>query len=141
MCAATNRSTVVEITPPGIQSLGWQFYIIWTVFNGAFVPIVYLFYPETADRTLEDIDRMYRENPKLLVFRDKTITSSKRPAEYIEHEQEQVRRNSSVDAATLRRGSRIKSPISFDNNADYFDHTGGANGVNGVNGEKSDERV
>jgi Sugar (and other) transporter len=131
----------VEITPPGIQSLGWQFYIIWTVFNGAFVPIVYLFYPETADRTLEDIDRMYRENPKLLVFRDKTITSSKRPAEYIEHEQEQVRRNSSVDAATLRRGSRIKSPISFDNNADYFDHTGGINGVNGVNGEKSDERV
>ena len=33
---------VVEITPIGIQSLGWQFYIIWTVFNAAFVPIVYL---------------------------------------------------------------------------------------------------
>ncbi len=57
---------VVEITPIGIESLGWQFYIIWTVFNAAFVPIVYLFYPETADRSLEDIDRLFRENNDIL---------------------------------------------------------------------------
>jgi Sugar (and other) transporter len=126
--------TVVEITPPGIQSLGWQFYIIWTVFNGAFVPIVYLFYPETADRSLEDIDRMYRENPKLLVFRDKTITSSKRPMEYVQHEQEQVRRHSSVDPAILRRGSRIKTPINQHENMDYFED-------NGVNGERNEEKL
>jgi Sugar (and other) transporter len=124
----------VEITPPGIQSLGWQFYIIWTVFNGAFVPIVYLFYPETADRTLEDIDSMYRENPKLLVFRDKAITSSKRPPEYIQHEEEQVRRNSSVDAAMFRRGSRIKTPIEYDDNGDYHEQKD-------VDGEKTNEVV
>jgi Sugar (and other) transporter len=128
----SNNKIVVEITPPGIQSLGWKFYIIWTVFNGAFVPIVYLFYPETADRTLEDIDRMYRENPKLLVFRDKNITHSKRPEEYVQHEQEQVRRNSSVDPAMLRRGSRIKTPVSFDDNSEYFDQ----NGVDGEGREK-----
>jgi Sugar (and other) transporter len=125
---------VVEITPPGIQSLGWQFYVIWTVFNGAFVPIVYLFYPETADRSLEDIDRMYRENPKLLVFRDKTITSSKRPMEYVQHEQEQVRRHSSVDPVMLRRGSRIKSPINEHENMGYFEE-------NGVNGERNEEKL
>lgn len=34
---------VVEITPPGISSLGWRFYLIWTVFNFSFVPIVYIF--------------------------------------------------------------------------------------------------
>ena len=50
---------VVEITPPGIGSLGWKFYIIWTVFNAAFVPIVYFLYPETADRSLEDMDRYF----------------------------------------------------------------------------------
>ena len=53
---------VVEITPIGIQSLHWKFYIIWTIFNASFVPIVYFFYPETADRTLEDVDRLFREN-------------------------------------------------------------------------------
>ena len=39
-----------------------QFYIIWTIFNASFVPIIYLFFPETADRTLEDVDRFFREN-------------------------------------------------------------------------------
>ncbi len=96
------------------------------MFNGAFVPIVYLFYPETADRSLEDIDRMYRENPKLLVFRDKTIISSKRPMEYTQHEEEQVRRNSSVDPAMLRRGSKISSPMTYNDNADYVEHNAAA---------------
>ncbi|CZR58235.1 probable sugar transporter [Phialocephala subalpina] len=77
---------VVEITPIGIESLGWQFYIIWTVFNAAFVPIVYLFYPETSDRTLEDIDRLFRENGNIFVFTDPNAISAKRPLAYLERE-------------------------------------------------------
>lgn len=30
---------VVQITPLGIDSMGWKFYIIWAVFNAAFVPV------------------------------------------------------------------------------------------------------
>jgi hypothetical protein len=67
------------------------------------------FYPETAGRTLEDMDHYYQENPPLLVFRDKDVISSKRPAKYAEREQEEVRRNSSIDPAMLRRGSRVRS--------------------------------
>lgn len=87
---------VVEITPIGIQTLHWKFYIIWTVFNASFVPIVYLFYPETADRSLEDIDRLFRENSSIFVFKDKDAISSKRPLAYIEDEEREVRRNSSA---------------------------------------------
>ncbi|KAL9610430.1 MAG: hypothetical protein Q9167_004855 [Letrouitia subvulpina] len=87
---------VVEITPIGIQNLQWKFYVIWTIFNAAFVPIVYLFYPETADRKLEDIDRYFRESARVFVFRDKDACSSKRPLAYIEHEEREIRRNSSV---------------------------------------------
>lgn len=90
---------VVEITPIGIQSLQWKFYVIWTVLNASFVPIVYLFYPETADRTLEDVDRLFRENQNIFVFRDPDAISAKRPLKYVEHEQAQVRRNSSVVSA------------------------------------------
>lgn len=44
------------------------------------------------------------------MFRDKDVTSSKRPAKYAEHEEEQVRRASSVtDRMAFRRGSRIRS--------------------------------
>lgn len=68
---------------------------------------MYLFYPETAGRSLEDIDDYYRTNPSLLVFRDKDVTSSKRPEKYRIREEEEVRRHSSVNAATFRRQSRI----------------------------------
>lgn len=78
---------VVEITPIGIESLGWKFYIIWTVFNASFVPIVYLFYPETSDRSLEDIDRLFRENSDVFIFRDKNATCKKRPHAYFEREE------------------------------------------------------
>ena len=40
-------SMVVEITPIGIETLGWQFYIVWTVLNGSFVPFTYFLYPES----------------------------------------------------------------------------------------------
>ena len=36
---------VVEITPIGLQTLGWKFYIIFTVLNTAFLPIIYFLYP------------------------------------------------------------------------------------------------
>ncbi|KIY00818.1 uncharacterized protein Z520_03484 [Fonsecaea multimorphosa CBS 102226] len=98
---------VVEITPIGIQNLQWKFYIIWTILNASFVPLIYLFYPETADRSLEDIDDYYRTNPPLLVFRDKDVTSSKRPEKYKIKEEEEIRRASSADPTAFRRGSRL----------------------------------
>ncbi len=66
---------VVEITQIGIETLHWKFYVIWTVLNGSFVPFTYYFYPETAGRTLEDIDAYFRGQPSLLVFRDKVSGS------------------------------------------------------------------
>lgn len=97
--AATNwivNFMVVEITPPGIASLGWQFYIIWTVFNFSFVPIIYFLYPETAGRTLEDMDRYFSEDPRVLVCFDREAVRKRRPERFVQREDEDVRRNSSV---------------------------------------------
>jgi hypothetical protein len=30
---------IVEITPAGIEYLGWRFYLIWMAFNAIFVPV------------------------------------------------------------------------------------------------------
>jgi hypothetical protein len=68
---------------------------------------MYFFYPETADRSLEDLDEYYRSNPPLLVFRDKDVTSSKRPQKYKIREEEGVRRASSADPLAYRRSSRL----------------------------------
>ena len=81
---------VVEITPIGIQTLKYRFYIIWTVLNFAFVPIIYLFYPETANRALEDIDLFFRESQGIFVHRNPEASSKKRPARYVEMERELV---------------------------------------------------
>lgn len=93
LATATNWAMnfmVVEITPVGIQALGYRFYIIWTVLNFSFVPIIYLFYPETANRALEDIDLFFRENQGVFVHRNPEAISTKRPARYIEMEKELV---------------------------------------------------
>ncbi|KAJ7725184.1 general substrate transporter [Mycena metata] len=75
---------IVEITPPGIASLGWRFYLIWMFFNALFVPVVWLFYPETANRHLEDIDHLYRDNSTMiLVFRNKEAIQMDRPQRFV----------------------------------------------------------
>lgn len=39
----------MEITPIGIQNIGWKFWIVWTVTNLSFLPVLYFLYPETGE--------------------------------------------------------------------------------------------
>ncbi|KAL1627520.1 hypothetical protein SLS56_006344 [Neofusicoccum ribis] len=81
---------IVEITPIGIQNLGWRFWIVWTVFNAVFLPVIYLFYPETANRSLEDLDAYYRTNPPLMVIKNPDVISTKRPLQYTQQEDQEI---------------------------------------------------
>ncbi|KAF2463556.1 general substrate transporter [Lindgomyces ingoldianus] len=111
VATATNWITnfiVVEVTPRGLQNLGWRFYIVWTVLNAAFMPIIYFFYPETADRTLEDVDAYYRENPPLIVIGDKDSISRKRPAKFVKREE------ADVETATHSEGPLARTAYSLD---------------------------
>jgi len=88
---------VAQITPPGIANLGYRFWIIWAVICASFIPTTYLFYPETANRTLEDIDRYFEEHPSIFVFRDKLATQLKRPDIWAEMDAEVARRDEGDD--------------------------------------------
>ncbi|KAL1612287.1 hypothetical protein SLS60_000511 [Paraconiothyrium brasiliense] len=79
---------VVQVTLPGIQNIGWKFWIIWAVICFSFIPITYFFYPETANRTLEDIDRFFETSPGILVHRNKLAIQLHRPVEYIEADEQ-----------------------------------------------------
>lgn len=50
---------VVEITPVGIQNIGWKLYIVFCILNWASILVVWFFYPETSGKTLESIDFLF----------------------------------------------------------------------------------
>lgn len=50
---------IVQITPPAINNIGWKTYIIFAILNALWVPIIYLFFPETKGMELEDVDRLF----------------------------------------------------------------------------------
>lgn len=66
--ADTNLSRnfiVVMVTPVALESIGWQYYIVYAVI-AACVPIsVFLFFPETMGRNLEEIELIFKESPSV----------------------------------------------------------------------------
>ncbi|KAI4800580.1 hexose carrier protein [Aureobasidium sp. EXF-8845] len=51
---------VVLITPSAIANISWRFYIIFAVLNFAWAPIIWYFYIETKELSLEEIDLMFK---------------------------------------------------------------------------------
>ncbi|KAJ6115386.1 Sugar transporter STL1 [Penicillium sp. IBT 16267x] len=51
--------TVVMITPVMIAHIGWGTYLFFAAWNAVFIPVMYFFYPETAGRSLEEIDIIF----------------------------------------------------------------------------------
>jgi hypothetical protein len=120
---------VVEITPIGIQRIGWKFWIVWTVTNAVFLPVLYFFYPETgmfrccglcdqillltvvvANRSLEDLDAYYRTNPSLIVTGDPDATCRKRPQKYIEREDEEFERTTVGKGVPVEAVEHVELP-------------------------------
>ncbi|PYH91003.1 MFS monosaccharide transporter [Aspergillus ellipticus CBS 707.79] len=57
---------VVMITPVAFDNIGYQTYIIFAVINAFIFPVVLFFYPETARRSLEEMDRIFRKTKSVL---------------------------------------------------------------------------
>ncbi|EAS35286.3 sugar porter (SP) family MFS transporter [Coccidioides immitis RS] len=56
---------VVMITPVSFSSIKYKTYIIFAVINAFIVPVVYFFYPETAYRSLEEMDTIFRNTDSI----------------------------------------------------------------------------
>lgn len=50
---------VVMITPVMIANIGWGTYLFFAVVNACFLPFIHIFYPETKQRSLEEIDLIF----------------------------------------------------------------------------------
>jgi len=52
---------VVMVTPVAFANIAWRTYIIFAVINAAMAPSVYFFFPETAGRSLEEMDEIFHK--------------------------------------------------------------------------------
>ncbi|KDE05910.1 hypothetical protein MVLG_03723 [Microbotryum lychnidis-dioicae p1A1 Lamole] len=50
---------VVMWTPPMLTAINWGTFLFFGVLNVLFIPFIWIFYPETAGRTLEEIDCIF----------------------------------------------------------------------------------
>lgn len=53
------------ITPVAINSIGYQYYIVYAVIAACIPASVYFFFPETMGRNLEEIELIFRESPSV----------------------------------------------------------------------------
>jgi hypothetical protein len=47
------------VTPVAIETIGWRYYLVFLIISAIIVPIVYIFYPETMGRSLEELEMMF----------------------------------------------------------------------------------
>ncbi|KAI1115935.1 general substrate transporter [Nemania sp. NC0429] len=50
---------IVLITPVLVTNIGWGTFLFFAILNATFLPVIYFFYPETARRSLEEIDIIF----------------------------------------------------------------------------------
>jgi hypothetical protein len=47
------------VAPAGFKNIQYWLYMVFAIFNFSFIPITYFFVPETAGRSLEDMDIIF----------------------------------------------------------------------------------
>jgi MFS family permease len=50
---------VVVITPIAIENIQWKYYMLYAIFNFCFIPIIWFYYIETANLSLEQVDWLF----------------------------------------------------------------------------------
>jgi hypothetical protein len=77
------NDSITHTTQVAIETIGWQYYLVFLIISAIIVPVVYLFYPETMGRSLEELEMMFAEGSSITaIVREsrKPLTGSLMPA-------------------------------------------------------------
>ncbi|EXJ73621.1 uncharacterized protein A1O5_03383 [Cladophialophora psammophila CBS 110553] len=102
---------VVMITPVSFSSIKWKTYLVFAVINAAMVPVVYVFYPETAYRSLEEMDTIFHKTKNIFTV---VWTAKHEPHRYGKHgevliDYEETGEHRRRLSSAARRGSAIST--------------------------------
>ena len=71
------------VTPVAISSIGYRYYIVYICIGICVPSVVYLYYPESMGRSLEEMDLLFRESVSV---RAVVRASLKAPGRFIEED-------------------------------------------------------
>jgi hypothetical protein len=63
------------VTPVAIETIGWQYYLVFLIISAIILPVVYFGYPETMGRSLEELEVMFTEGKNIPAI----VKMSRRP--------------------------------------------------------------
>ncbi|KAI9312609.1 general substrate transporter [Dichotomocladium elegans] len=67
------NALVMEITPPMLAGIGWRTFFLFGALNFLAIPIVWALYPETANKTLEELDVIFSTRSLLVWEAEKEL--------------------------------------------------------------------
>lgn len=69
------NALVTEITPPMLAGIGWATFLLFGALNFIAIPFVYALYPETMNKTLEELDVIFSTKSLLVWNAEKELRS------------------------------------------------------------------
>lgn len=87
---SVGNALVMEITPPMIASIGWVTFLIFGAFNFLAIPIVWALYPETSNKTLEELDVVFSTKSLLVWNAEKELAQMKEEKELAYEDEKKV---------------------------------------------------
>ncbi|KAI7846924.1 general substrate transporter [Circinella umbellata] len=67
------NAVVMEITPPMLKGIGWATFILFGALNFLAIPVVWAMYPETMNKTLEELDVIFSTRSLLVWNAEKEL--------------------------------------------------------------------
>jgi hypothetical protein len=65
------------VTPVAIDTIGWEYYLVFLIISAIIVPVVWFAYPETMGRSLEELEMMFTEGKSIRAI----VKTSRKPLE------------------------------------------------------------
>jgi hypothetical protein len=50
---------LVQVTPLAVEKIAWRYFLIFIICDAIFITVVYFVYPETVNKTLEEIAALF----------------------------------------------------------------------------------